>query len=121
MTSDLRGILPDLDVLYMTRVQKERFPDEAAYELVRHCYRLEKTDLSRASKDLRILHPLPRVDELAADVDSDPRALYFTQAANGIPVRMALLAAVLGLDDRVAQMHRQRRHLDRVYAELLKE
>ncbi len=95
---DLAKVLPRLDVLYMTRVQKERFRDIDAYERVRNCYRLSAKDLEGSADHLRILHPLPRIDEIAADVDADVRALYFAQSANGVPVRMALLAAVLGPD-----------------------
>jgi aspartate carbamoyltransferase len=98
---DLRKVLPELDVLYMTRVQKERFHDIEVYERVRSCYRLERSDLELASDQLRILHPLPRVDEIAGDVDQDTRARYFVQSANGVPVRMALLSAVLGIQNRV--------------------
>jgi aspartate carbamoyltransferase catalytic subunit len=98
---DMRKVLPSLDVLYMTRIQKERFHDIEVYERVKHSYRLEKSDLEHASDSLRILHPLPRVDEVAADVDTDTRACYFNQSANGVPVRMALLSAVLGLQNRV--------------------
>jgi len=100
---DLRTALPRLDVLYMTRVQKERFHDIDAYERVRHAYHLARADLEHASDHLRILHPLPRIDEVATDVDQDSRALYFTQSSNGIPMRMALLSAVLGLQNRIHQ------------------
>lgn len=99
--SDLHTVLPSLDVLYMTRIQKERFYDIDVYERVKHSYRLERKDLEEASDHLRILHPLPRVDEVAPDVDQDSRALYFIQSANGVPVRMALLSAILGLQNRV--------------------
>lgn len=92
---DLHKALPDLDVLYMTRVQKERFTDPATYERVRNAYELRGQDLSRAKNKLVILHPLPRLSEIATDVDADPRAHYFIQAANGVPVRMALLASIL--------------------------
>ena len=100
---DLRAVLPGLDVLYMTRIQKERFYDIDVYERVKGSYRLVRADLEEASDHLRILHPLPRVDEVATDVDQDSRALYFTQSANGVPVRMALLSAILGLQNRVHQ------------------
>jgi aspartate carbamoyltransferase catalytic subunit len=95
-TTDLRAVLPDLDVLYMTRVQRERFADPAEYERVQGVYRLTVEDLELAPSHLRVLHPLPRVDEIAEEVDDMPQALYFRQAANGVPTRMALLAAVLG-------------------------
>jgi aspartate carbamoyltransferase catalytic subunit len=93
---DLHAALPGLDVLYMTRIQRERFTDPAAYERVRSVYRLTGTELKAAPQRLRVLHPLPRVDEIAPAVDDTPHALYFQQSANGVPVRMALLAAVLG-------------------------
>lgn len=98
---DLHAVLSQLDVLYMTRVQKERFHEIEVYEKVKNSYRLDKADLENASDHMRILHPLPRVDEIAPSVDSDSRALYFNQASNGVPVRMALLTAVLGLQNRV--------------------
>lgn len=98
---NLKSALPHLDVLYMTRVQKERFHDIDVYERVKNAYKLMRPDLENASDHLRILHPLPRVDEVAPCVDGDSRALYFTQSANGVPVRMALLTAILGLQNRV--------------------
>jgi len=88
--------LRELDVLYMTRIQRERFPDEAEYRAVAGAYRVSAADLADASEHLAVLHPLPRVDEIAADVDATPHAWYFRQSANGIPVRMALLERVLG-------------------------
>ncbi len=98
--SDLKAMLPQLDVLYMTRVQKERFHDIDVYERVKNAYTLKRADLDDACDHLRILHPLPRVDEVSPCVDGDSRALYFTQSANGVPVRMALLTAILGLQNR---------------------
>ncbi len=85
--------LEDLDVLYMTRIQRERFPSSEDYEKVAKSYHIEKKMLDRkdTKSDLVVLHPLPRVDEITPDVDSTPYAKYFRQAANGIPVRMALL------------------------------
>lgn len=87
----LESTIPQLDVLYMTRVQRERFTDERAYERNRGIYILNRSKLKRAKKELIIMHPLPRVDEIAQDVDSDPRALYFEQARCGMFIRMALL------------------------------
>lgn len=98
---DLKMILPELDILYMTRVQKERFEDPQLYEKVKKYYSLTQADLVNASDHLKIFHPLPRVDEVDTDIDSDKRAHYFTQAANGVPVRMALLSAVLGLQNSI--------------------
>jgi len=89
-------ILPQTDVLYVTRIQKERFPDLAEYTKVRGSYKIDNNLLKDAKKDLIILHPLPRVDEIAPEVDATPYARYFQQVWNGIVVRMALLALVLG-------------------------
>ncbi|HEY9843847.1 MAG TPA: aspartate carbamoyltransferase [Candidatus Obscuribacterales bacterium] len=94
---DLKKALPELDVLYMTRIQKERFADPEAYDRASQVYRLQRADLELATPKLCLLHPLPRVNEIDPDVDADPRARYFTQAANGVPVRMALLSLILGL------------------------
>ena len=104
---DLRKVLPQLDVLYMTRVQKERFRDVGTFEKVRDSYRLIKEDLELAPSHLKVLHPLPRVNEIATDVDQDPKALYFAQSANGIPVRMALLSAILGIEGPSTVRHRK--------------
>jgi len=97
--TDLEGILPTLDVLYVTRIQKERFPDESEYREVAGEYQIDAETLSRADDDLTVMHPLPRVDEIAYDVDETSHAKYFEQAHNGVPVRMALLDTLLG-DDR---------------------
>jgi aspartate carbamoyltransferase catalytic subunit len=94
--TDLGGIMPQIDVLYVTRIQKERFPDAAEYAKVKGIYKINLKTLKSAKKDLIILHPLPRVDEIAAEVDSTPQARYFQQVWNGIVVRLALLALVLG-------------------------
>jgi aspartate carbamoyltransferase catalytic subunit len=84
------------DVLYMTRLQEERFPDPLEFDHIKASYRVTAAMLASAKPHLRILHPLPRVNEIAADVDPTPHAHYFVQAANGIPVRQALLGLVLG-------------------------
>ena len=94
--TELEKIVPLVDVLYVTRIQKERFPDAAEYAKVKGSYRIDLKALSEAKKDLIILHPLPRVDEIAAEVDDTPYARYFQQVRNGIVVRMALLALILG-------------------------
>ncbi|MDA1194631.1 MAG: aspartate carbamoyltransferase [Planctomycetota bacterium] len=86
----------DLDVLYMTRIQKERFPDPMDYERIRNAYRVDRAALAPFGPDLKVLHPLPRVNEVAPDVDSLPGALYFRQTRNGVTVRMALLHLLLG-------------------------
>lgn len=95
-TTDLRSILPDADVIYMTRVQKERFASPEAYEEIKDCYRLDAAMLAHTKPTLKILHPLPRNQEIAVDVDADhARAAYFRQADNGLFVRMALLDHLL--------------------------
>ncbi len=91
----LDDVIPEVDLVYMTRIQKERFPPGAAD--VAGSYRLDAAMLGAAAKELRVLHPLPRVDEIATDVDATPHALYFSQAANGVPVRQAVLLSVLGV------------------------
>jgi len=95
-TEDLQKAIRELDILYMTRIQKERFADLVEYEKVKGCYILNRQMLSGAKKDLRIMHPLPRVDEISSDVDDTQYQLYFEQAKNGVTVRMALLAMLLG-------------------------
>jgi aspartate carbamoyltransferase catalytic subunit len=95
-TQDLDAVLPDVDVVYMTRIQKERFADPAAYDAVKGVYRLDKHSLELMRKYAIIMHPLPRVDEIDHAVDDDPRAAYFRQARNGLQVRMALLDKLLG-------------------------
>jgi aspartate carbamoyltransferase catalytic subunit len=94
--TSLEKIVPLVDVLYVTRIQKERFPDPAEYAKVKGSYRVDLQSLSEAKKGLIILHPLPRVDEIATEVDDTPYARYFQQVRNGIVVRMALLALILG-------------------------
>lgn len=93
----LEDILPRLDLLYMTRVQKERFFNEEDYVRLKDFYVLDKAKLSRAPKDMLVLHPLPRVNEISVDVDDDPRAVYFKQAQYGVYVRMALILTLLGI------------------------
>ena len=94
--SNIEEVLPELDVLYVTRIQRERFPDPAEYAKVKGSYVIDLNVLRKARSDLIILHPLPRVDEVTFDVDSTPFARYFQQVANGLVVRMALLALILG-------------------------
>ena len=95
-THDVADIIATADVLYMTRVQKERFSDPALYEEVKDCYVITPELMQQAKDDMVVMHPLPRVGEIPESVDSDPRAAYFRQVRNGMYVRMALLAAVLG-------------------------
>lgn len=92
---DLRSVINELDVLYVTRIQKERFPDPTEYEKVKDSYRVDLSVLKNAKDDLMILHPLPRVTEIPYEVDSTKYAYYFLQASNGVPVRMALLKMIL--------------------------
>jgi aspartate carbamoyltransferase catalytic subunit len=92
----LEEVVPELDVLYVTRIQKERFPDPAEYARVKGVYKIDLNLLKNAKEDMIVLHPLPRVDEIAAEVDETPHARYFQQVWNGIVTRMALLALILG-------------------------
>lgn len=94
--SDLAEAVKDADVLYVTRIQKERFPDPAEYQKVAGAYTIDNVLLKSAKEDLIVMHPLPRVTEISPEVDKTPHAKYFEQAFNGVPVRMALLAMVLG-------------------------
>ena len=94
-TSSLESALPELDVLYMTRIQRERFDDPAVYERLKDSYILTPEKMSGAKKTMRVLHPLPRVNEISVKVDSDPRAAYFRQALNGKYMRMALILKLL--------------------------
>lgn len=94
----LEGVMENLDVLYMTRVQGERFFNEADYIRLRDCYILDSKKLATAKKDLIVMHPLPRVNEIAVEVDDDPRACYFKQVLNGKYVRMALILKLLGVE-----------------------
>jgi aspartate carbamoyltransferase catalytic subunit len=94
--SDLRAVLPDCDVVYQTRIQKERFADRPAdYEAVRGIYVIDREAMELLPRAAIVMHPLPRVDEIQPEVDDDPRAAYFRQAANGVFVRMALLKLLL--------------------------
>jgi len=92
---DLAEVLPTLDVLYVTRIQRERFPDEQEYQKVAGQFRVDADTLAAADDDLTVMHPLPRVDEIDPEIDDDPSATYFEQAHNGVPVRMALLDELL--------------------------
>ena len=94
--ANLETIIPEIDVLYITRIQNERFPDVTEYSKVKGAYKIDLEILKGAKKDAIILHPLPRVDEIAAEVDNTPQARYFLQVWNGVVVRMALLSLILG-------------------------
>jgi len=95
---NLEDVICDLDILYMTRVQKERFFNEEDYIRLKDSYILDKDKMVNAKKDMIILHPLPRVNEIAVEIDTDPRACYFRQAKYGMYARMALIAKLLGVD-----------------------
>jgi len=92
----LEKVLPETDVLYVTRVQKERFEDPAEYEKVKGAYVIDPEIMKDAKQEMIVMHPLPRVGEISVDFDDDPRAAYFRQMEYGLYVRMALLAMVLG-------------------------
>jgi len=94
---DMNPILPVSDILYMTRVQQERFTDLVEYEKVKNTYTLRNSMLEGTKDNLRILHPLPRINEIAADVDDNPKAYYFEQARNGVFARQAVICSILGL------------------------
>lgn len=98
--SDLEDVMGKLDILYMTRVQRERFFNEEDYVRLKDCYILTSKKMAAAKPDMAVLHPLPRVNEIATEVDSDPRAAYFKQAQCGVYVRMALIATLLNLAGR---------------------
>jgi len=94
----LEDAMPELDILYMTRVQKERFFNEEDYIRLKDFYILTKDKMDMAKKDMLVLHPLPRVNEISVEVDDDPRAAYFRQAQYGVYVRMALILTLLGIE-----------------------
>ena len=94
----LEDALPELDILYMTRVQKERFFNEEDYIRMKDFYILDKAKMELAPKDMLVLHPLPRVNEISTEVDDDPRAVYFKQVQYGVYVRMALILTLLGVE-----------------------
>lgn len=94
---EMTDILAEVDILYMTRVQKERFSDLIEYEKVKNTYILRNSMLDGTKPNLRVLHPLPRVNEIATDVDANPKAYYFRQAENGVYTRMAIIASILGV------------------------
>jgi aspartate carbamoyltransferase catalytic subunit len=93
----LEDVMPELDILYMTRVQKERFFNEEDYVRLKDFYILTKEKMELAKKDMMVLHPLPRVNEISVEVDDDPRAVYFKQVQYGMYIRMALILTLLEL------------------------
>ncbi|HEY8445742.1 MAG TPA: aspartate carbamoyltransferase [Thermomicrobiales bacterium] len=100
--TDLASVLPEVDVVYQTRIQRERFPTLAEYEASRGVYIIDKEAMERLNPNAIVLHPLPRVDEITPEVDADPRAAYFRQAHNGVYIRMALLEMLIGDESRTA-------------------
>ena len=97
-TDDFYSAIPEVDVIYMTRIQKERFPDDDEYAKVAGIYKLTAADLAAAKGEMIVMHPLPRVDEISPDVDASRHARYFEQAFNGVVARMALMCKLLGID-----------------------
>ncbi len=95
--TELEDVMEHSDIIYMTRIQRERFSDPMEYEKVKNSYVLQRSMLENTKENMRVLHPLPRVNEITEDVDSHPKAYYFQQALNGVYVRQALLTAILGL------------------------
>ena len=102
-TTSLDDAMEELDILYMTRVQKERFFNEEDYVRLKNSYILTKEKMALAKPDMAVLHPLPRVNEITLDVDDDPRAAYFEQVQNAVYIRMALIMTLLGLKDPKAE------------------
>lgn len=95
--TELEEVIPSVDILYMTRIQKERFSDPIEYEKVKNSYILKNSQLENSQDNLKVLHPLPRVNEITIDVDTNHKAYYFQQAQNGVYVRQALLTSILGV------------------------
>ena len=102
VVDDLESVIDDLDILYMTRIQRERFPIEEEYEKVASSYNINRSMLENVKEDMIIMHPLPRVDEISPDVDDTKHARYFQQAANGVPTRMAIISLLLRSNEEVA-------------------
>tara|TARA_X000000368_G_C22726502_1_gene577582 strand:- start:233 stop:601 length:369 start_codon:yes stop_codon:yes gene_type:complete len=96
-SEDMAAAIPEADVIYMTRIQKERFPDEDEYTKVAGIFKMTADDLAGAKGGMIVMHPLPRVEEIDPSVDSTKHARYFQQAFNGVPTRMALLCRSLGV------------------------
>lgn len=96
----LEEVMPELDLLYMTRVQRERFFNEEDYVRLKDFYILDKAKMKLAREDMLVLHPLPRVNEISVEVDDDPRAVYFKQAKYGVYIRMALIVTLLAMKEK---------------------
>jgi aspartate carbamoyltransferase catalytic subunit len=94
---DFSDIISHADVIYMTRIQRERFSDPMEYEKTKNSYVLKKKMLENTKPNMKVLHPLPRVNEISTDVDNDEKAYYFTQALNGVYTRQAIISLILGL------------------------
>src|SRR3712207_8456034 len=110
-TTSLEEAIKKCDVLYMTRIQRERFEDLDQYERLKGSYILDMEKMDLAKKDMMVLHPLPRVNEIAREVDSDPRARYFDQAELGMYVRMALIVKLLGRSEEHTSELQSRQYL----------
>ncbi len=95
--TDMEEVIPKVDVLYMTSIQRERFSDPLEYERIKNAYNLNKSMIQNTKENFRVLHPLPRVNEININVDANPKAYYFEQALNGVFVRQALITSILGL------------------------
>ncbi|MDR4987730.1 MAG: aspartate carbamoyltransferase [Bacteroidales bacterium] len=95
--TDMEEVIRRVDILYMTRIQRERFSDPLEYERIKNAYNLDASMIRKTKENFRVLHPLPRVNEININVDANPKAYYFEQALNGVFVRQALIAAILGL------------------------
>lgn len=100
-TESIEEVIGELDIIYVTRIQKERLSENFDYDSIKDSYTIDKAIMKDAKKDALIMHPLPRVNELAYELDTDSRAVYFEESANGVPVRMALIASLLGLVEGV--------------------
>jgi len=101
VADNLEDVIDEVDVLYMTRIQKERFPDPTEFNSVSASMRISREMIQNAKPNFKIMHPLPRVSEIDPDVDATPHAAYFEQAFYGVPVRMAILCKVLGMEDQI--------------------
>lgn len=99
--TDINEVMDKVDILYMTRIQQERFADPMEYEKVKNSYVLSHGMLANTKDNFKVMHPMPRVNEISEDVDLDPKAYYFTQALNGVYVRQALLTYILGLEHKI--------------------
>ncbi len=96
--TNMEEVIPEADILYMTRIQRERFSDPLEYEKIKNAYNLDVSMITETKKNFKVLHPLPRVNEININVDKNPKAYYFEQALNGVYVRQALITSILGLN-----------------------